>query len=86
MGSREDISYAIIKSQHRNAAGILDLWKEIEDDYPYLEELSSLLARYDFSIYQDVEQEREFALVFQVQKKSDNMSEEVLVFLISLIE
>lgn len=59
--SREDISYAIIKSQHRNAAGILDLWKEIEDDYPYLEELSSLLARYDFSIYQDVEQEREFA-------------------------
>lgn len=58
---KEDISSALSQSKHRNAAEILELWKELEDNYPYLEELSALLTRYDFSRYQNAEQEVELA-------------------------
>lgn len=59
--NKTDLCHALSLSQHKNAKEILSIWSEIEDNYPYLDKLLQLLLQYDFSEYQDTEQERELA-------------------------
>lgn len=56
-----DVSNALSLSHHKKAIEILAVWNEIKDNYPYLDKLAALLLQYDFSVYQDAEQELELA-------------------------
>ena len=59
--NKVELSQALSLSKHKNATEILGIWNEIENHYPYLEKLLSLLSKYDFSPYQEKEQELELA-------------------------
>ena len=59
--TKAELSNALSLLQHQNAHEIISIWNEIEDNYPYLDKLFALLSLYDFSKYQNVNQELELA-------------------------